>query len=356
MIMSTGWTKWLGVGLWLISGLLIFATFLPSFGINRWWIQSLIFPQVHFAVLLCITALAAVWLLDTGRRSTLLLLATLFLCIVYQAFRLLPYTPLARPEAQAAASCPAENRVRVLVLNVLKGNARTGPVLDLVRASDPDLFLALETDPAWARALQPLRSSYPNVVDAVRTNYWGMMLFSRLPLADAKVRYLVDGYVPSIRTRVRLPSGAEPVFYGLHPKPPLSGNKVALGDSELIVAAREIRKEAPAAILAGDLNDVPWSPTTQLFQEVSGMRDPRVGRGIFPTYKTHAPLLSWPIDHIFASRAFSVIGFEKLPNVGSDHFPVLASFCHRPQIDAARHAMHDRLPRRAGQVIDARQQ
>ena len=354
--MATGWTKWMGVGLWVIGGALILATLLPSFGIDRWWIQILIFPQVHFAVLLCVTALAAAWLLDSGRRAILFLLAALLACIGYQAFRLLPYTPLARQEAETAAACPAENRLRVLVLNVLKGNARTGPVLDLVRSADPDLFLALETDPAWAQALQPLRSSYPNVVDAVRTNYWGMMLFSRLPLADAKVRYLVDGYVPSIQARVRLPSGAEPVFYGLHPKPPLSGNEVALGDAELIAAAREIRKSAAATVLAGDLNDVPWSPTTQLFQDVSGMRDPRVGRGIFPTYKTHAPLLSWPIDHIFASRGFSVIGFEKLANVGSDHFPVLATLCHRPEVDAMRNGMGVQLRRRAGGVIEAGRQ
>ena len=191
--MATGWPKWMGVGLWLIGGALILATLLPSFGIDRWWIQSLIFPQVQFAVLLCITALGAVSLLDTGKRSTPMLLAAFLACLGYQAFQLLPYTPLARAEAQAAASCPVENRLRVLVLNVLKGNERTGPVLDLVRSADPDLFLALETDPAWAQALQPLRSSYPHVVNAVRTNYWGMMLFSRLPLAEAKVRYLVDG-------------------------------------------------------------------------------------------------------------------------------------------------------------------
>ncbi len=40
----------------------------------------------------------------------------------------------------------------------------------------PNLFLALKTDPAWAQALQPLRSSYPNVVNAVRTLLNGRLL------------------------------------------------------------------------------------------------------------------------------------------------------------------------------------
>lgn len=124
---------------------------------------------------------------------------------------------------------------------------------------------------------------YPAVVSAPKDDAWGMMLFSRLPLVRPQVRYLVDHYVPSIRANVLLPSGRPFVFHGLHPKPPMMHSS-ADGDAELIRAGREIRNTPRAAILAGDLNDVPWSSTTELFQKVSGMGDPRVGRRFLASF------------------------------------------------------------------------
>lgn len=324
---------WVGWVLWLIGGLLLIATLLPIIVTNRSWIRLFTFPQVQFAFALCIVALASLFLLDLSKGASKLLLAVLVAAIIYQASYLLPYTPLWPKQVADARACPAENRLRVLVLNVLRDNRQTEAVLNLVRNIDPDLFLALETDPHWARALRPLAASHPNVVDAVRSNHWGMILFSRLPLVDPEVRYFVHGYVPSIRTGVQLGSGAQPLFYGLHPKPPF-GDDVNQGDTEVIRAGREIGRSAAAAVLAGDLNDVPWSRTTGIFHELAGTLDPRVGRGLYPTFKTDAPLMSWPLDHIFATSAFRIADFERLPDVGSDHYPILATLCYRAAVDA----------------------
>lgn len=319
--------RWWTWGLGLVAFLLMFAILAPRFGGNRWWVQTLNFPQVQFAVVLIIVTVAIVFLLDVKRRVPQVLLAAMIACGLYQASFLLPYTPLAAKELRSAAACPTEKRLRVLSLNVLRGNDLSAPILALVRSVKPDLFLALEVDPDWRRALQPLKPEFPHVVDAVRDGYWGMMLFSRLPLIKPEVRYLVEGYVPSIRAGVRLPSGAIPIFYGLHPKPPLGNSIVARGDAELILAGREIRQLAAAAVLAGDLNDVPWSHTLQRFLDESAMGDPRVGRGLYSTYKTDAKLMRWPIDHIFATRSFQILGYDTLADVGSDHLPVLATLC-----------------------------
>lgn len=318
---------WLTWGLGVVAVALMAAILIPRLGGQLWWVQSLNFAQVQFAILLIVVTVAAFFLLDMKARVAQVLVAALVACGAYQASFLLPYTPFAAKEARSASSCPADNRLRILTLNVLRGNDNSAPVLNLVRSIKPDLFLAQETDPAWKRALQPLKNDYPYVVDAARDGYWGMMLFSRLPLANTEVRYLVEDYVPSIRTGVRLPSGAAATFYGLHPKPPLGNSIVARGDAEILLAGREIRQGAAPAVLAGDLNDVPWSHTLQRFQRESGMRDPRVGRGLYPSYKTNAPLMRWPIDHVFVSPSVRISGYEKLADVGSDHFPVLATLC-----------------------------
>src|SRR3712207_7629419 len=53
------------------------------------------------------------------------------------------------------------------------------------------ILLAVETDEAWARALDPLRERYPHVVRQPQENYYGLVLLSRLPLISPRVDYLV---------------------------------------------------------------------------------------------------------------------------------------------------------------------
>ncbi len=89
--------------------------------------------------------------------------------------------------------------------------------------------------------------------------------------------------------------------------------------------------------MAGDLNDVAWSRTTRLFCRVSGMLDPRRGRGLFSTFHAHYPLLRWPLDHVFVSEEFTLTHMERLEAFGSDHFPILATLSYQP----ARQEEHD---------------
>jgi endonuclease/exonuclease/phosphatase (EEP) superfamily protein YafD len=151
----------------------------------------------------------------------------------------------------------------------------------------------------------------------------GLTLYSRRTLVSPEVRYLVEDHVPSIKMGVRLPSGAAFDFYGLHPKPPLMRSS-AKGDTEVLRASREIQASKYPAVLAGDLNDVPWGYTNQRFLEVSGMVDPRVGRAFEATFEAGTPFFRWPIDHVYVTPDFGVLAFERLRDVGSDHFPLLA--------------------------------
>lgn len=326
--------KWLSAIIWILALLLIAATLIPLINTNQWWLRVFIFPQAQFTILLLLVALAVPFLLDMRRSAPKILLITVAASLVYQLQYLLPYTPLWPVEARTAQACPAEKRLRLLILNVQAGDNASAQTLSLVRRTAPDLFLAVETESAWVRAMAPLQDRYPQVVSAPREDAWGMMLYSRLPLVSPKVRYLVEDYVPSIKTGVRLPSGDIFTFYGLHPKPPLMHDSTQ-GDAELIRAGREIRNNRAPAILAGDLNDVPWGRTNQLFQMISGMADPRVGRAFDASFKVDNPIARWPLDHVFVTPEFGVLAFEPLGDVGSDHFPVLAELCYRPTVAAA---------------------
>lgn len=155
------------------------------------------------------------------------------------------------------------------------------------------------------------------------------------------MRYLVDAEIPSIRTTFRLRNGQTTRLHALHPKPPepLRNQDSTPRDAELVLVAKEIAAAAPApSVVCGDLNDVAWSDTTRIFLRVSGLLDPRVGRGLLNTYNAGNPIFRFPLDHVFHSNHFKLFRLRRLPKVGSDHFPVLIELNLEPDAPAEQPA------------------
>jgi endonuclease/exonuclease/phosphatase (EEP) superfamily protein YafD len=152
-------------------------------------------------------------------------------------------------------------------------------------------------------------------------------------LLDPQVRFLVEDDVPSIYTGALLPSGDAVWLYGVHPRPPAPGESTRSTerDAELMVVAKELHGQDRPSIVVGDLNDVAWSRTNDLFQKISRLLDPRVGRGFYSTFNANWPFIRFPLDHAFVSRHFRLAAFEVLPHMGSDHFPVFARLTLSPQ-------------------------
>ena len=71
-----------------------------------------------------------------------------------------------------------------------------------------------------------------------------------------------------------------------------------------------------AVVVCGDLNDVAWSFTTQLFLRLS-LLDPRRGRGPYNSFNAQSRLFRFPLDHVFHSNEFKLIDLRVLPEVGS---------------------------------------
>ncbi|MGB3722280.1 MAG: endonuclease/exonuclease/phosphatase family protein [Pacificimonas sp.] len=313
----------------IVTCVLVVATALPLLASDAWWVRSLEFPRVQIALLLSLSLAA---LAAAGLRRAKLVIALGVLAFGYQAWRVFPYTTFASVQAKAVETCPVGQSVSIMVANVLQDNRDFDRLTTEVLRQNPDIFIALETDRGWVDALTPaLGNDYPVRRVIPLDNTYGMALYSRMPFRALEQRATVEPDIPSLLAKFRLPSGDPFTLLALHPRPPIPGKDSGTRDAELVLAAIEVAQEDLPVIVAGDLNDVAWSDTTKLFQQLSGLLDPRVGRGQFPSFHADYPMARWPLDHIFFSDDFGLISFSRQNHVGSDHFPVSAALCLHPE-------------------------
>lgn len=334
----------------VIVGLaLALATALPLWRRQSWWVRVFDFPRLQIAtgLLVVLVAHGAVQGFEAP-ASDLAFGALLTACLALQVWRIVPYTRLAKVQVlQSTQARPAEP-LRLLSANVLQPQHRSAGLLQHIRDTDPDVVLALETDDWWLGQLAPLAERYPHQVLLPQDNTYGMLLYSRLPLRDVEVSYLIEADVPSIHCTLVLPTGLHVRLHCLHPRPPAPAEHPDSipRDAELLVVGKAIKDDPLPTVLMGDLNDVAWSHTSHLFCRISGLLDPRRGRGFFNTFHAHHRLLRFPLDHFFHSNAFKLVDFRRLAPFGSDHFPVFIHLSHEPQAQAAQPEAHaDRADR-----------
>ncbi len=316
--------RWL---LHLVSFVLVVATVIPVLRGSEWWIRIFDFPRMQVAVAAGI--LLALYLLSLKAWTTLdvSIVSLLAVAFLVQGYQIAPYTLIGGKEVPPCVD--ASERIRFFNGNVLMENRSSSAYLDLISVHQPDIVLLLETDDWWDDAVAGLARDYEHSVRLPQSNTYGMILYSRFEIVDYDVRHLAEQDVPSIFARLRLPSGNEIALVCLHPRPPRPDKQQdsTERDLELILAGGFIQDMTGPVIAMGDLNDVAWSRTTRLFQEISGLNDPRRGRGLYSTFHAKNPILRWPLDHIFISTEFGHAGIQRLPNSGSDHFPILYDLC-----------------------------
>lgn len=304
----------------ILAGVLALATVIPLSRSRRWWVRTLDFPRLQLLFLASATLLIASVVGETAYGTVAILVS--MACILYQSFWIYPYSPLAAEEVATAGRREGESSISILTANVLMTNRNTQKFLELIEANDPDLVLMLESDQWWEEQVSALDSRYPYCVRCPLSNLYGMHLYSKIRLENSEVKYLVEDDIPSIHAELQLSDTVKVRAHFLHPQPPVPEYNKSSGerDAELIVVAKSLQGFDGPTIVAGDLNDVAWSETTRLFRSISGLLDPRVGRGMFNTFNAKHWYLRWPLDHLFHSHHFKVRDIRRLEDFGSDHF------------------------------------
>ncbi len=306
----------------VLTALLAAATAISFLRIAHGFVRVFSFPRIQIIILAAIVLVAVLVFVEPGWLDSLMV-ASLIAVIVAQAATILQFTPVRRPETAIYEGDPdGENTLSLVSFNIKESNRNYEGAMESARSLDPDLMLFMETDRPWVEALQPLGKTHPNVVSHPLDNAYGMILFSRLEIADSRVEYLIMDEIPSIHATIVLRDGQRFKLICVHPEPPVPHVDSLGRDAELITVARMVTEEPLPCLVTGDLNDVAWSNTTRMFQRLSRLLDPRVGRGFYNTFDARFFFMRWPLDHLFHDRRFQLIAMRRLDPAGSDHFPM----------------------------------
>ena len=319
---------------------MIIVTVLAFFRSKAWWVRIWDFPRFQLAILGA-ASLAGVVAFSRGERGAAawLLIVALAGAVLFQATLVWRYSRLAPHEVEQSRD-GRRPRITVAVSNVLQTNRQADRLIRVLGDADADVMLFVETDDWWRERLDVLLRTHPHTVQCPLGNTYGMLLYSRLPLLATTIDFLVEPDIPSIQAHVQLEDGSTVWFNGVHPRPPAPGeNDESLErDAELLLVGKRVCDAEEPVVVCGDLNDVAWSRTTRLFQKASGLVDPRKGRGMFSTFHARFPGVRFPLDHILHSTEFRLVKMRRLPYVGSDHFPVVATLSLEPDAAAEQQA------------------
>lgn len=290
---------------------------------DEWWIRIADFVHVQLSVISLLSWVTLLIFFEYELLNLIFMFTGIAMSVLHIVI-VLPYTAIYRKQSKNSRQKDPDKMVSILESNIYQYNRDYEKFLSMIRGTNPDIVVAIETDRQWQDALDVIEEDYPYTIKYAQDNTYGLLLYSRLQLRDNQIEFLVEEDIPSFRTRVELRSGQEVILVVLHPKPPSpTENYLSLErDAELIMAGRAIAEQTEPVILAGDLNDVAWSHTSRLFNRISGLLDPRIGRGFFNTFHTKYPLFRWPLDHVFHSNHFLLGAIKRMESIGSDHFPM----------------------------------
>lgn len=203
--------------------------------------------------------------------------------------------------------------VRVVMANLWYKNTDRASIGGLLEREGADIFVALEVDAGWDRALANIEHAYPYALKHPMAGRFGVSVYSKLPF-DGKLDLTGLYEMPLLYLDFR-----RFVLVAGHPVPPLRHWNYLVTRDFIREVARIADASAKPVVVAGDFNATLWSHNIRPFRD--GGYYPGGRMGLFRTWRTDLPPLGLQIDHFFLKNLASQ-GFRVLPDIGSDHFPV----------------------------------
>lgn len=317
----------------LFISALLFSFSLLSIIKNDYWIFRVFdYPRLQKFVVTAAT-LILIGVFYTGNIIPQWILITLLsLNLAFLGYQIIPFTPFGKKHILCSKRHIPDQSIRIIIANVFQDNTDYQGCLDVLNHNEADLILLLETNKMWEQQTLSIQTTHPFHYRVPQENTYGMILYSKYELLSPELKFLVEDDIPSIHTKIKLACGQIIQLYALHPTPPVPNEnpRSTERDKELLLIADMAKACSDPVIVIGDMNDVAWSYTTELFLKMSGLLDPRRGRGFYNSFHAHYPIMRFPLDHAFISTDFKLHKIKRLPNFNSDHFPIYIELQYEP--------------------------
>ncbi|WP_432670176.1 endonuclease/exonuclease/phosphatase family protein [Flavobacterium sp. SM2513] len=338
-------------GLIVFCSLLLLFTLMPFVKKQYWVFRVCEYPRLQKFVATLLSIVVLIFYISIDDTVMLIFLIAMILNAAYLLYLISPFTKLAKVQVVCIDQEMPDNGINIMISNVLQDNNNYKGCLQEVHRMNPDVVLLLEINAEWEKATKKLEDDFAYHVKVPLENKYGMVLYSKFPLEQTSIKYLVEADIPSIHTQVILKNGTVTQLYAVHPTPPVPNENPSSEerDKELLMVADLAKASKIPVVVIGDLNDVAWSYTTTLFLKMSGLLDPRIGRGFFNTFHAHYFFMRFPLDHAFISTDWKLKEIHRLKNFNSDHFPIFISL----QYEAQAHLEQEALQPDANDIEEA---
>lgn len=308
----------------VISALLLILTVLPKIPNPHWIFRFPDFGKIQITYFIIITLIVGFF---TKNEYLWYVQSVLFIMLIFHGITLIKYTPLYKVKKHARNERSSE-KYHLISANVYQFNTDFDQFIYLIRKNNPEMFLTMESNADWEKALQVLENEYPYQHKVTLENTYGMHFYSKIKIEESKTHFFVADDIPSIEAHLKTEDGYSFVFFGVHPPPPSPTEEETSKerDGDLLSVAKRVQEIEKPVIVVGDFNNVAWSRSSILFRKTSHLIDPRVGHAFVSTFHAKSRLLRFPIDLMFHSEDIFIDNLKTLESFGSDHLPVYCEF------------------------------
>jgi endonuclease/exonuclease/phosphatase (EEP) superfamily protein YafD len=308
----------------------------PLVAIDYWWIRVFDFPHLILTGFTLVAILLYFFTFKPRWVNDYLYITILLGCFAFQVSKIIQFTPFyANEVADSSENVKPEDKLVLYGANVLQTNKEGDELYKEIEERQPDIILFTETNQRWSDEIKSkIGAEYGYKLEEPLDNTYGMLLYSKLPIRNSSIEYMVDSEIPSIHTQVQMKNGEWFQLYAIHPTPPMPQHNPSSTDrdTELMKTAIMSYQSKLPVIVMGDFNDVSWSDSTQLTITIGKLLDYRVGRGFYNSFHAKYPVMRWPLDHILVSSEFRHEDSGTGVGFGSDHFPAYVTLTYEPKL------------------------
>ena len=217
--------------------------------------------------------------------------------------------------SQPGAPATAAGQIKVVQFNVSRRDARLEERARWIAEQDPDFLILEESTPAMRAAVlahMPRHLSCGMTCETV--------IFTRTaPQKADRPRRGRYGLGPAIAIVHMAPEDGGYILVGTHYTWPTYVRNHRENTARMLQLIDPLPKER--LIITGDFNSTPWSFARKWEDARNGLERRTQALPSWPT-TFGVPFL--PIDHIYAGAGLRTVRVERGPNLGSDHYPIVA--------------------------------